>query len=651
MILETLEIEDFGIYAGLHHFKLTPDADRNRCVILIQGHNGGGKSTFLEALRLVLYGRRSLGARVSRSRYEDHLAEKIHAGSQGRVARISLELSRVEDGRSHCYRISRSWTARGSSVVESFELARDGAPIPELQPEDMEVYVDDLVPSGVSQLYFFDAERLDRIANAAASGELRESIWQMLGLDLIERLRIDLTLYMARSRGDRAATDLEELQKEHSDIEKALRIAEEERAEISSRRDQALGRSSRAERVFRSEGGRHAKSRDELKAALEENRRERERLLQTLKTGAAGILPLGLAPLAVQRLRRVVRSARADLDASVIREFIDRFEATTRNANEAPALWTKTHFSALRECARTNSEASAFSLDVDLDFVDRRLARLEEIQGGQMQALAEALDRNVIEFSAINEELGGFDDGLAGEALKELKRAERERGSIEVEIAQQDQAIEELRRRRAAFEAEWQGTVQAVVRRAREAIGHDIATRARSAIDDYGEALLDVRLEDLKRHLVDCFNRLNHKSQLIETANVDRETFEVTLIGGNEKVLPRESLSAGERQILAISMLWALGRASGHSLPTVIDGPFARLDSRHRKAVIESYVAASRHQVILLCTDTEMTPDLERMVMPHVSAAYRLTVLEGARSTTSVPIFNLQDRCDEHACQ
>lgn len=654
MILEALKIENVGVYAGQHHFRLAPDSDKNRCVVVIQGHNGGGKSTFLEALQLVLYGRRSLGAKVSQSQYDTYLAGKIHSQSQERVARITLELSRVEEGRTCCYRIFRGWAARGTSVAESFELSRNGEPIPGLQPEDFEMYVDDLVPSAVSQLYFFDAEKLEKISNSAASGELRESIQRMLGLDLIERLKVDLTLYMARARSDRTETDLEDLQREYTDTGSALRIAEEERAEISSRRDQILQRASRAEREFRNEGGRIANGRDELQERLEENKRERERHLQTLRSAAADVLPLGIAPLAVEQLRRIAESARAELDASTIVKFIDRFEAETREACESPLLWSKDHFSALRECVRTNSDASSISLDGDLNFISRRLDRLDEARIGakqEMHVLADALDRNVVEFSAIKEELEGFHNGLASEALEKLKTAERECGSIEVEIAQQDRAISELRKRRDALAAERQKAMQAVVRRAHEAIGRDVATRARSAIEDYSEALLDVRLEDLKRHLVDCFNQLNHKIQLIEAVNVDRETFEVTLIGGDEEVLPRESLSAGERQILAISLLWALGNASGQSLPLVIDGPFARLDSQHRRAVIENYVTASRHQVILLCTDTEMTPDLERILMPHVSGAYRLTVPKGTRATTSVSVFNLRQHGDNHAYQ
>lgn len=648
MTLEELEIENVGIYAGVHRFNLAPDPGGHRPVILILGHNGGGKSTFLEALRLVLYGKRSLGGRVSRSQYDEYLARKLHASRKEGGARILLKFSRIEDGKALHYEICRRWVVRGASVVESFELARDGALVPDLPREDWEMYVEDLVPSGVSELFFFDAEKVQDIAEATTSEEIRESMRRMLGLDLIEQLRIDLTLYVTRSERNRTDIDIGALECEREDLREAIRIAEDERADISSQRDQVLGRVSRAERLFRNEGGRIATSRDALQEALEGNSRERERLLQALRIGAGDMLPLGLAPSVVERLHQAVGAAKARSGASAISSFIDRFEATALGNKDLKEQWSELHFAALRHFVGPDGGAEEVRLDADPDFISGRLDRLNEVRGEEMRALADALDRNLVELAALEEQIEGFDGGLSGDALKELKQAEHERGSIENKLRQQDQAIDVLRRKQDALELELRRSTQAILNRARDDYSRDVAARARSVIDEYEEALLEARLEGLEFHLVDCFNRLNGKSTLIKRAEVGKGTFKVTLVGIDDGEVIRESLSAGERQILAISVLWALARASGQSLPMVMDGPFSRLDHRHRRAVIEDYVVAASHQVILLCTDTEMTPELEQMVMPHVSVAYQLNVPEGARSTTTVPVFrrDIQDRAD-----
>ncbi|MCK5869492.1 MAG: hypothetical protein KAG45_02400 [Methyloprofundus sp.] len=73
---------------------------------------------------------------------------------------------------------------------------------------------------------------------------------------------------------------------------------------------------------------------------------------------------------------------------------------------------------------------------------------------------------------------------------------------------------------------------------------------------------------------------------------------------GNE--IPKESLSAGERQIYAIAMLDALAKTSSRKLPMIIDTPLGRLDSKHRKKLVENYFPSASHQVIILSTDTEI---------------------------------------------
>ena len=65
-------------------------------------------------------------------------------------------------------------------------------------------------------------------------------------------------------------------------------------------------------------------------------------------------------------------------------------------------------------------------------------------------------------------------------------------------------------------------------------------------------------------------------------------------------------MSAGEKQLLAISLLWGLARVSEKHLPVAIDTPLARLDSSHRQNLIERYFPTASHQVILLSTDTEI---------------------------------------------
>ncbi|MGI6110614.1 MAG: AAA family ATPase, partial [Eubacteriaceae bacterium] len=64
MIIKKLTIRNFGVYAGTNTFEFT----NSRPVVLIGGMNGRGKTTFLEAILLALYGDNSKAFKESRFR-------------------------------------------------------------------------------------------------------------------------------------------------------------------------------------------------------------------------------------------------------------------------------------------------------------------------------------------------------------------------------------------------------------------------------------------------------------------------------------------------------------------------------------------------------------------------------------------------------
>ena len=640
MIIERLELENVGIYGGVHVFNLAPDADGRHPIVLVKGHNGGGKTTFLDAIRLVLYGKRALGDRISQAQYEDHLLRKIHAVSADRFAKISLEFSRIENGASLYYKIVRSWAARGTSVVESFDLTRNGNTIPELPSQDWEGYIEDIVPPGVSQMFFFDGEKIQDIADNASSDGIRPAIRSLLGLDLIEQLRTDLTLYVARSEGSDSETDLVAIQTKREGFDKALQLAEEERAQILSRRDQIQSRIRRSEKAFTNEGGRRAMNREQLQLALRSCKQQYEQLLQKLKVLASGALPLGLTPTLIEKLKQATIAASSKSNQRAVLDFLDMLEIDVRGNSGGNTQWSDAHLKDLRNRANQAVSTSEIVLDADPAFIYDRLQQITGLVEADALGLAKRIDEELLERKSLEEQIVGFDGGAATKFLEELKTAERENGSLETALQQHEQKVDELRRKRDALLAEWERAQQAVLSKARGDRSREIAVATRNALFDYEEQLLDARVTSLKEHFVECFNRLIRKAGLVDTISIDRENFEISLIGGDGIEIPRDSLSAGERQIFAVAMLWALGKTSGRSLPMVIDTPFSRLDQLHRRSIIEDYVTVASHQVILLCTDTEMTPDLEELISPYVSSVYQLDVPDGSRETSSLPLFS-----------
>ena len=115
MIIQRVELLDFGIYGGEHVFDLTPIPLNgfNRPIILLSGKNGSGKTTLVEAIRLCLHGSLAIGSRVSQASYESYLVRRIHvplnSARPPKSARIRVLFEYVSAGRKQVYRIERSW--------------------------------------------------------------------------------------------------------------------------------------------------------------------------------------------------------------------------------------------------------------------------------------------------------------------------------------------------------------------------------------------------------------------------------------------------------------------------------------------------------------------------------------------------------------
>lgn len=88
--------------------------------------------------------------------------------------------------------------------------------------------------------------------------------------------------------------------------------------------------------------------------------------------------------------------------------------------------------------------------------------------------------------------------------------------------------------------------------------------------------------------------------------------------------LEKRVFSAGMKEMYALSLLWALSRASGQELPIVIDTPVARLDTTNRRALFEKYLPYAGHQVVVLSTDHEVDVEWAKRLAPYVSKQYRL---------------------------
>jgi DNA sulfur modification protein DndD len=101
----------------------------------------------------------------------------------------------------------------------------------------------------------------------------------------------------------------------------------------------------------------------------------------------------------------------------------------------------------------------------------------------------------------------------------------------------------------------------------------------------------------------------------------------------HSRLVPKSELSSGEKQIYAISVLWALARVSGRPLPMIIDTPLARLDRDHRALLGQRYFPNASQQVIILSTDSEIDKEFMPLLEGSIARSYELSFDMSSQST------------------
>jgi DNA sulfur modification protein DndD len=148
-----------------------------------------------------------------------------------------------------------------------------------------------------------------------------------------------------------------------------------------------------------------------------------------------------------------------------------------------------------------------------------------------------------------------------------------------------------------------------------------------------------VRLRKNKVHLLqektfEMYRLLSSRSGLIKDIIIDDKTYEVRITDRNGHEIKKSGLSAGEKEVFAVSLLWGLAQTSRLRLPIIIDTPLSRLDSTHRDNIVNNYFPNAGEQVIILSTDTEIDKDYYRGLKTRLSGAASLEFDQRQELTT-----------------
>jgi DNA sulfur modification protein DndD len=658
MLLRNLTLNNFGTYAGRQTLDLTTSTAHN--IILVGGKNGAGKSTILEAIRLCIHGQLTNKLLNTRDKYERYLRERIHRGSASslpsKYASVEIEFDYTDQEDTKRYLAARIWERTSTATVqERFELSCNGAPVTEVDPLHWEDFVQELIPIGVSDLFFFDGEKVQLLAEDESDKRtLSEAVKSLLGVDLIEKLSADIGIYRSRAlqpaAGSEVLPELGILQISvevlRQNVEDAIHDALGEDLLVKAQNEFVTA----AEQELQSKGGKYAKNRGRLDERRKQLQARISLLEDQIRQAAQGLLGVAVAPKLLRRLLEQLNAERQSREGAAVDE------ALKKASQSALARFRKLE-------VKRNGRRVAFTSIVDLDEVaillqkshrpiadhTRLIHDLSREQDRQLNAWAvDALEHLPRDLQRVREELETL--------YRELQVVERDVARIPAEdvlqpmihklndahklladagtrAALKQNSLAQLRESLERAERIYEKAVDAVASRSSIRIALEKAIRVQDVLSEFKRSLIERKLKQVQAEASVCFNLLSRKD-LKRQMSIDPNSFAVTIKGDDGSSVEKGDFSAGEKQIYAISMLWALARVSEKPLPLIIDTPLARLDKDHRKLLGAHYFPHASHQVIILSTDTEIDETILPLLGSHVSKSYELTFDSSSRSTT-----------------
>jgi len=605
-----LTLQNFGPYFGTQSLEL--DVSESAPVLLVYGENERGKTTLLRSIRWCLYGEVLTQAGKT-------MDERDFANYDARDAKetfeVSVEMQFEDQG---VKSLLKRWMTVKFDASDDTQIAviskgvdlrpMGGNPVAE---RDISEQISRMLHKDISEFFLFDGETLTRFEQRLRSADtsallVRTSIEKVLGLPALQLLTKDIEALSAD-----ANREVQRVAKKTAENEKVLREIDECNAKLADKQADLLSLIdiSKQLEIQKLELEKQLAKVDSIKEAFHERKAlqgakaNTQREISEIKEQiAARIAETWWAPSTnllknksqeiesaiegnstllaeIHELHRrkselevQVRSKRCNSCSQVVNEEqianatkeIDYINSELTKkpqplANVEDMITTKKQLSEF--LADSNVEERLRELDQD---IKKREMRLDDLSNKE-RALTEILAGNSLDIAALESEYQRANDFIR-ESERGIEKREFEISELKV---RQKQLQTSLNREDGVatpirLEASLLSTLEEVLR---------------DSLDGFRKTMRDKVGEEAS----DIFKQLTTEPDYDGLSITGKYSLEI--VDSRKRIVSRRS--AGAEQIVAMSFIGALVRCAVRQGPVIMDTPFGRLDTGHRKRILE----------------------------------------------------------------
>ena len=682
MIIKSITLNNYRLYGGDNTIVFNNKEDKNIC--LISGENGFGKTTFLHSLIWCLYGRliteveAEVRKDIANNGYNAFLKGNLNNNARARFEAMgdndkeqirrrgyTPENEHLKSMTTYFVAIDFADVVIPSLPCTSLKVIRSYDMVTEKESVDIlidgvkneltaeigsEVFINDFILNkDIARFFFFDSEQIVALAETNTSAErkrLCSAYNEVLGVRKYEELKRNLENVRLRFRKkssdvesrerlialldkqDKLKKEIEEVKQRTSDCEKDLSSlrAEDESIQLQLMREGNNTTTLEIQRVesviasakqkdeeykkklktfidfapFAISGKLFQETRDQLEHNFKLNEDKNLQLSKNLVVSdITSDLLLMLSKVAIPQETSFALQQE-------IQSILDKYKGDV--SEEQTLLPLQEHdyeeFMAVYNNVTTTYKAEFEHLADDYrknkQILERNSRRLSNINSKESDELIKNIrsKKNDIEH-------------LISEKDKEIRLTHETLGTLTQELATVSKQVSELSKKVSLDDS--------------DAKKDKVAELLISELSTFLVSLKQEKKFSLERRIKGVLNNLMHKEDFIGRVEViiNGEDMDIELYTVDDKLINKDSLSKGEQQLYATSILKALVDESGIQFPVFIDSPLQKFDKSHAtKIITEFYPQISKQVVLFPLLYKELTADEYEVMKPLVNATY-----------------------------
>ncbi|MDF1866333.1 MAG: DNA sulfur modification protein DndD [Saprospiraceae bacterium] len=622
-----------------------PQSSEGKSIFLVGGMNGAGKTSIMEAINICLYGAKT-----------DFLYKYINRKELAKGnAFVSFELE-LETDEHETILINRSWSAgatdnpKHKDLTEKLVVVKNGKRVSVQNKEMWQDYINGTIPKGITQFFFFDGEKIQEIAaDDHSEVRLKSSLEEALGIKYISRLSSDvLYLKQEERKGFVEITD-EDINFKESELKKEQRKLSnkiQERDDVNSELERFKADKEEAQARFKAIFNLDAESSEVIKQ--KEKKRiqlsnKSNQLDNQIKILTEQFLPWALAGKLFDEVKAQIniesqskqQDAISENAKELAQKIVDNFESPEPITDTPLTKEQKIKlYHRVLELLQDNKSEDKVKKILNLSDRDtaKVLNRMEEIENSDVLLLEDLIK----EKSELDFEIQSIQASLASSGTTDSERelfeelqstiegSNTQIGRLSVRLSNCNEEVVHIENKIKEIELEI-GKLYEKHNFSKEKIDFiEECDAIANLMNTYIIKLRKSKVHLLQEKTFEMYKMLSSKSGLIKDLEINDKTYEITVRDKSGHEMRKSGLSAGEKEVFALSLLWGLAQTSQLNLPIIIDTPLSRLDSVHRDNIVNHYFPHAANQVIILSTDTEVDNNYFKNLEPHLTGAASL---------------------------